>query len=90
VFPRVNEVSSDMFHKDVSALLTQDSKYLIHGFMVPKVNTSSDMQQIDEYLLQHEKKLKMPDYNYKLMVLFETTEGFSNIKKILKGRFIID
>jgi len=86
IFPRVNDISTGMFTEDITKLVTEETKHLVHGFLVCKTNTTKDYQEMDLVLQDLEKSVGVPTNTYKLIFLIETPEGFTNMKEIFTGK----
>lgn len=52
ITPRVNDLSTGLFHHDVEGILTEETVKLIDGICVPKVDRVSDVVEIDQFLTE--------------------------------------
>ncbi len=90
IYPRPNGLAST-FHKDVEGVLNGETVPLISGFSVPKISTPEEMGEVDRFLTEKEKQLRVVPNSLKVIPWFETPRSIVNAVAILgKYRHRID
>ena len=85
-FVRVNALSTGLAQED----LFYSVQETLDGVVLPKTESTADIQQIDEMLNKLEKENGLPLGSTGLMPLLETAKGVMNVEKIasVSGRII--
>jgi citrate lyase beta subunit len=87
VYPRLNSLSSGLFHRDLDSILTSSTINQIKGFIIPKLNSLSEyvtiLSALEKKELQFSKELPSQNPPFKLIPWIESTKGLINMREIL-------
>lgn len=85
IYIRVNSEEVSLY-KDIEESVREG----ISGIVVPKVESGRDVEKIDQWITEHEKKENLEVGKLKISVLIETAKGFLAVADILKASKRID
>ena len=70
LFPRTNAPALEdgsLFFQDVTGVISKETKDMLDGICVPKVDTLHDLRRVETALLDVEKALGLKPYHYKVI-----------------------
>ncbi|MFD1415789.1 HpcH/HpaI aldolase/citrate lyase family protein [Oceanobacillus jeddahense] len=85
IYIRVNS-EEDFLYKDIEKSVREG----VSGIVVPKVESGHEIEKIDQWITELEKKANLAVGQFKISVLIETAKGFLDVADILKASKRID
>lgn len=84
IFPRLNSLQSGLFYEDLESLMILEIRNHIQGFVIPKINTAEEYDEINKQFTNLENKLDFVENSFKLIIWIESTRGMVNMQEIFK------
>ena len=81
IYVRINSTGSGLFESDLRTIIHRD----LNGIVIPKVNTISDIDKINEVIKERELSIGLEVGKVKLIPSIESAKGVLNAYKIAKS-----
>ena len=83
IFPRVNDITTSYFLKEVNILTSKENIKYISGLHIPKISRKEELIEIDKILSNREKELNLKEHHIKVFPNFESAKGVIFLKELL-------